>query len=58
MRLGAERDLDKFLLADSSVPACFDREKLDPMHEDDIAWWDEAHKECFLGDFCAGVLPL
>ena len=47
MRLGAERDLDKFLLADSSVPACFDREKLDPMHEDDIAWWDEAHKECF-----------
>ena len=35
-RLGAEPDLDKFLLADSSVLACFDREKVNPMHDDGI----------------------
>ena len=54
VRLGAKPDLDEFLLADGSVPACFDREKLTPMHEDGIAWWDEVHKECFFGDFREG----
>ena len=38
VRLGAEPDLDEFWLADGSVLACFDREKLTPMYEDGIAW--------------------
>ena len=52
LRLGKEPDLSEFYqfyLADGSVPACFDREKLTSMYEDDIAWWDEVHKECFFG---------
>ena len=53
-RLSVESDIDEFLLADGSFPACFDHEKLTPMHEDGIAWWDEVHKECFVGDFREG----
>ena len=47
VRLGAEPDLHKFLLADSSIPACFDREKVTSVYKDDITWLDEVHKECF-----------
>ena len=54
VRLGAMPDLDEFRLADVSVPACFDREKLTPMCEVSIAWWDEVHKECFLEAFRKG----
>ena len=54
VRLGKEPDVSEFHLADGSVPACFDREKLTPMHEDGIAWWDEVHKDCFFGDYREG----
>ena len=30
-------------IADDSVPTCFDREKLPPMHEDGIASWEKVH---------------
>ena len=30
------------------------RHRFAPMYEDDIAWCDEIHKECFSGDFREG----
>ena len=56
VRLGSKLDFNKFLLADGSIPACFDRKKLMPMHEDVIAWWDlgkirSKYKDCFFVDY-------
>ena len=51
MRFGAEPDFT--ISCCGFIPECFNREKLTPMYENDIAWWDEVHKECLLGDLRA-----
>lgn len=47
-------ELTDFLDEDGSVPKCFNKDKLPPLHRDGIAWWDEVHTECFIGNFRKG----
>jgi hypothetical protein len=54
VRLRLETDLSDFLNEDGTVPAYFDRDKLVPLCLDGISWWDEVHKECFIGNYREG----
>ena len=55
VRLGHEPDLTDFLNEDGSIPPCFDKTLLTPLNLAGIAWWDEVHKDCFIGDFHEGT---
>ena len=54
MRLGLEPTLSDFLNEDGTVPAYSDKGKPVPLRSDGIVWWDEVHKECFIGDYREG----
>lgn len=47
-------ELSVFLHKDGSVPNCLGMEKLTLIHRAGIAWWDEVHIECFIGNFREG----
>ena len=48
--IGDDADISKFIDKDGNVPDCFNKEKLDPISFKGTAWWDEAHKDCHVGD--------
>ena len=54
VRLGLKPDLVNFLNEDSSIPGCFNYDKLKQVNLEGIVWWDEVNKECFIGDFREG----
>ena len=51
VRFGLKPDLADFLDIDGAVPDRFKYDKLKSLNIEGIAWWDEVHKECFIGDF-------
>ena len=53
VHFGIDIDLDSFLeeVNDFQVPPCFDREQLVLLNTFGIGWWDETHKQCFIGIF-------
>jgi hypothetical protein len=46
--------LDLLKNADNELPDYFNPYELTSLHLRAIAWWDEVHKDCFLGDFREG----
>ena len=48
-------DLNEFLDEETKeLPDCFDADMMEKISLAAIAWWDEVHKDCFIGDFREG----
>ena len=56
MHFGIDIDLVPFLeeVNDFQVPPCFDQKQLVPLSMSGISWWDETHKQYFIGNFREG----
>lgn len=53
LRFGKDPDLTDFYDSDGNLPNWFNKDMLTKIHPNSVTWWDEVHRECFVGELGA-----